>query len=528
MSPAAAETLAQALRAQDCAAAAALGLGASARARAMAEWFTGASRRARLLDGAIDRTRHCLAHDSPERTCAEAWVRSVIDDVLPERCGGAGPALKRTVEACAPVAHTLVRARLALETLASARPAVLERLDRLCAALGEDRTLWHLPVARLPALDALPEAAWLGLARAPAWAVVRALGETTAPDSVYRRDLETLAQDLGRWAAPRVAAVARTERIRLARAPDPAGVAALLAEWRWPAAEPPLAMVAAYADTGRTGVADDAWAAALSLAPCGDVPLWIGAGIEADSGDIRRARLDSVAQRGQPHASRHLSQGLDPRQTLLLADDSGRFQRPELRQPGFDDPLLLVDGPVPEHAGHHVADDAFGGESESHQDAAKGLVAAPLLGDRDPDLVLADHALGDQLLVDALPRPRTAVRSGPGALRRRDFGGGAGKAIASGGGHVPRGGRFAPCPGLGGERASGHRSGASGAATAASAGGRTGAGSVSACNWSSRMRCCTAADAKPAARLRARRSASRYRPSALSGRERWSRLTARL
>ena len=350
MSPAAAETLAQALRAQDCAAAAALGLGASARARAMAEWFTGAPRRARLLDGAIDRTRHCLAHDSPERTCTEAWVRSVIDDVLPERCGGARPALKRTVEACAPVAHTLVGARLALQPLPSARPAVLERLDRLCAALGEDRTVWHLPVARLPALDALPEATWLGLARAPAWAVVRALGETTAPDAVYRRDLETLAQDLGRWAAPHVAAVARTERIRLARAPDPAGVAALLAEWRWPAAEPPLAMVAAYADTGRTAVADDAWAAALSLAPCGDVPLWISAerlvwAIERQAAGLR-VRIDAGIEREALRLLAHWLVELDADTPCLAeANDRAVGALEQMRTLWAAEPCLAPRGP---------------------------------------------------------------------------------------------------------------------------------------------------------------------------------------
>ena len=272
------ETLAEALRAQALSATSALARGASARALAMSQWCSRAPRRARLLDTVIGSARHHLAGDWPERTCANIWVRRVAADVLPERSDPERAALERIVETCIPVARALARARLALHMHPTGRAAVLERLDRVCAALGEDRTAWHLPVARLPALEALPEAGWRGLERAPAWAVVRALGETATPGPEDLRDLETLAQDLGRWAAPRVGAAARTERIRLDGAPDPGRVAALLARWRWPAAEPPLAMVAAYADTARTDLTDDAWAAALTLAPCGDVAsVWITA-----------------------------------------------------------------------------------------------------------------------------------------------------------------------------------------------------------------------------------------------------------
>ena len=243
----------------------------------MARWQTLAPRRARLLDAVIGSARHRLADDCPGRTCANAWAGRVVADDCPERTDPARPSLERIVGTCIPVARALALARLALHTPPAGRPAVLERLDRLCAALGEDRGAWHVPVARLPVLEALPEARWRALGRAPTWAVVRALGETATPDIVYLRALETLAQDLGRWAAPRVGAAARTERIRLDRRPDRERVAALLAQWRWPAAEPPLAMVAAYADTARTEVTDDAWAAALTLTPCGDVPLWITA-----------------------------------------------------------------------------------------------------------------------------------------------------------------------------------------------------------------------------------------------------------
>lgn len=271
------EALAQALRAQALPAASVLARGACARARAMSRWRARATRRARLLDTAIGSARHQLADDWPERTCADAWVGRVVADVLPGRTDPARPSLERIVGTCIPVARALARARLALRTRPTGRPVVLDRLDRLRAVLGEDRAAWHLPVARLPVLEILPEDTWRRLERAPAWAVVRALGENAARDTDYLRDLETLTQDLGRWAAPRVNAAARTERIRLDRAPDPERVAALLAKWRWPAAEPPLAMVAAYADTGRTEVDDDAWAAALTLAPCGDVPLWITA-----------------------------------------------------------------------------------------------------------------------------------------------------------------------------------------------------------------------------------------------------------
>ena len=291
------EALTQALRARARSAASALARGASARALAMSQWSTRAPRRARLLDTVIGSARHRLADDWPERTCANIWVRRVAADVLPGRSDPARAALERIVGTCIPVARALARARLALHMHPTGRAAVLERLDRLCAALGEDRTAWHLPVARLPVLEALPEAGWRGLERAPAWAVVRALGETAAPGPDDLRDLETLAQDLGRWAAPRVGAAARTERIRLDGAPDPGRVAALLARWRWPAAEPPLAMVAAYADTGRTDLTDDAWAAALTLAPCGDVPLWITAeqhalAVEHQAAALR-ARIDA-------------------------------------------------------------------------------------------------------------------------------------------------------------------------------------------------------------------------------------------
>ena len=231
----------------------------------------------RAAPHASPRRRHRLGSSPsrrrlPGRTCANAWAARVVADDCPERTDPARPSLERIVGTCIPVARALARERLALSTRPTGRPAVLGRLDRLCAALGEDRDAWRLPVARLPVLETLPEAAWRDLARAPAWAVVRALGETAAPDVDYLRALETLVRDLARWVAPRVAAAARTERIRLDRAPDPERIAALLAAWRWPAAEPPLAMVAAYADTGRTEVDDDAWAAALTLVPCGDVP----------------------------------------------------------------------------------------------------------------------------------------------------------------------------------------------------------------------------------------------------------------
>lgn len=301
MRTASATKLAQALSAQARSAAAALARGACARTEARSEWRARAPRRARLLDRVIESARHCLAHDAPERTCAEAWVLRVLDDVLPGRTDPARPALERIVGTCAPLVRTMVRARLATHTHPDERPSVLGRLDRLCDALDEDRAAWHLPVARLPALDALPEAVWRGLARAPAWAVVRALGETATSGPDYLHDLETLARSLGRWAAPRVAAAARTERIRLARAPDPARVAALLAQWRWPAAEPPLATVAAFADTDRTEVTDDAWAAALTRGSCADVPLWITAerqvwAIERQTESLR-IRIDAGIER---------------------------------------------------------------------------------------------------------------------------------------------------------------------------------------------------------------------------------------
>ena len=353
MSPATPETLANALRGQARAAASALARGACARTRARADWRGAAARRARLLDVAIDAARHCLAHDAPESTCTEVWVRRVIDDVLPARTGPAAPALKRVVETCTPVVRALVRARLAIHTLPTERPEMLERLDRLCAALDECRVLWHLPVARLPVLEALPEAAWRGLERAPAWAVVRALGETAACDLVYLRGLETLARSPGRWAAPRVAAAARTERITLECAPDPGRVGALLAQWRWPAVEPPLAMVAAFADTARTEVTHDAWAAALTLAPCGDVPLWISAeqhasAIERQAAELR-IRIDAGIEREALRLLAHwlLELDGDPPSEPCLADANDRAYGAleQMRTLWASEPCLAPRGP---------------------------------------------------------------------------------------------------------------------------------------------------------------------------------------
>ena len=56
-------------------------------------------------------------------------------------------------------------------------------------------------------------------------------------------------------------------------------------------------------------------------------------------------------------------------------------------------------------------------------------MTTPLLGACDPDLVLADHALGDQQFLDSLLRTveRVAMRSGRQGLLLRIIGAGAGK-----------------------------------------------------------------------------------------------------
>ena len=319
----------------------------------MMRWDTRAPRRAGLLDAVIGSARHCLADDAPERTCAEAWVRRVVADLLRGRTDPARPLIERIVERCVPVARALARARLALRTLPTGRLAVLERLDWLCAAIHEDRAAWHLPVARLPVLEALPDPMWHALERAPAWAVVRALGETTGSGPVYRRDLETLAQDLGRWTAPRAGAAARTERIRLNRAPDPERVAALLGAWRWPAIEPSLPMVAAYADTARTEVDDDAWAAALTLGSCGDVPLWITAEQHARAVECQVAELRIRIDAGiEGEALKLVARWLleldgDPCDMPCLADATGRAYGAleQMRTLWAAEPCLVPRGP---------------------------------------------------------------------------------------------------------------------------------------------------------------------------------------
>ena len=50
--------------------------------------------------------------------------------------------------------------------------------------------------------------------------------------------------------------------------------------------------------------------------------------------------------------------------------------------------------------------------SVAHQDAPEGLVATPLFDERDSNLVLGDHALGDQQFLDSLPGRSSAAWGG--------------------------------------------------------------------------------------------------------------------
>ena len=142
---------------------------------------------------------------------------------------------------------------------------MLHRLAHLCAVLGEDCATWHLPLARVAALAALAQPTWRGLEHAPPWAVVLALGNTTACDLDYRRDIATLAQSPENWVAPRVAHAAQSACITLGRDPDPVRLATLLAQWPWPHAAPPLASIAAFADVAPTNIDHALWAAATDL-----------------------------------------------------------------------------------------------------------------------------------------------------------------------------------------------------------------------------------------------------------------------
>ena len=91
----------------------------------------------------------------------------------------------------------------------------------------------------------------------------------------------------------------------------------------------------------------------------------------------------------------------------------GDFPRHAPDHVAVDEHLRQIDAVVPEHPREQVADDSFGDESEPHEDPREGLVAALLLCQRDPHLVLAHHPLRDQQLADAVRVRRGAGTGGP-------------------------------------------------------------------------------------------------------------------
>ena len=187
----------------------------------------------------------------------------------------------------------------------------------------------------------------------------------------------------------------------------------------------------------------------------------------------------------------------------------GDLPRHELHDLAVDQDLRQIDAVVSVHAREHVADDAFGGESETHEDAAEGLVAMPLLGPCNPYLILADHTLCHQQLADT-GRPRSIAGGGrPGRLRlgparpcprifRRQRGG-----------RRPRSGGRGRLVERGGDGPVGHGVGPAGAATIPSGAGWTDVKSAPVDTSRSRMRRSTASISKLAGRLRDRTSASR-------------------
>ena len=295
----------------------------STRAREAAVWGRRARARAALLDAVLATARHRLGGDSPERACADAWVRRACDDVHREYRDAAGDGWSGAMDAllarCVPEAEALARARLDAHASSPARAAVLARLARLGRALGEDAGAWQVPLLRLAPLAALPRPVWPALARAPAWAVVRALADTAITDDAYRRAVVTLAYRPGAWAVDPVRRAAQHVRFDAVEGADPERLGALLAQWPapWDAVDPPLAMVSAWAETGRGSVGEDTWAAGVhygARASDAFVATWPDA--EAHAGAVERLapRLRAALDRRfEARAVAHIAHWLSAR-----------------------------------------------------------------------------------------------------------------------------------------------------------------------------------------------------------------------
>ena len=366
--------------------------------------------RAALVDAVLDTTRHRLDADAPpERACAEAWMRRVREDaVRGGRGDGAdawGGALWGLLGRCADAAAALARVRLDARLPAPERAEMLERLARLGAALDEAPDAWRFPLVRLRPLAALPAPVWDALQRAPAWVVVRALADTGATGEAYRRGVATLAHRPGAWAVVPVRRAARHVRLDDVADADPERLGTLLAQWPWPAVDPPLAMVSAWVETGRTRLDEDVWAAGVHCAASSDdifVVLWASAEAHARAVECLAPRLRAeIDERFTRRAVAHIAHWL-PGTTWTDAECAAAMARARvvlvrMRALWAREPLLAPRSPS-EHALRLVPADALSLFPDDPEDTHERLRPARVLVWRVPctspeRAVVANHGL---------------------------------------------------------------------------------------------------------------------------------------
>ena len=144
---------------------------------------------------------------------------------------------------------------------------MLDRVRNLGKALGENPQGWTVAFARLRALSTVQSQTWRRLEDAPTWTLVFALGNTTLPDTEYCHDIERLARDPTHWVTPRIADALRRRRMELTHPwLDPTRIQALLDNWPWPQAPPPMVSLGACDDSGLTTLSLDEWGACIELA----------------------------------------------------------------------------------------------------------------------------------------------------------------------------------------------------------------------------------------------------------------------
>lgn len=317
-----------------------------------AKWHAKADSRNSLVDAAIDSTRHRLGDASPLSACADEWLAHIANDVIEnptedqlsklhdivhQRRGR----LRSILEACRPQVEALACARLTDRTRPKAYTDVLERLKQLAAALGEDHGEWRVPLVRLPPLGALDSSTWRELERAPAWAVVLALGEPRALDTDYCCDIESLVQSPAHWATPHIAEAARISNISLTHDVDPKHIEPLLASWPWPNAQPPLSIIGACADTRRVALTHDEWAYAVSLAYIDEMEMSLNADDVVATIDQRAPRLRTKFEEEiEDQALRYLAEWLGERRKQPPSDADCKAALDHMRALWAADPLL--------------------------------------------------------------------------------------------------------------------------------------------------------------------------------------------